>query len=55
LDYSLAIREGLFRHSAYPADESCKSYCSFRRICRKRASKQMSYAVAAAHGEGEES
>jgi ATP-dependent helicase/nuclease subunit B len=55
LDYSVAIREGLFRHSAYPADESCKSYCSFRRICRKRASKQMSYAVAAAHGEGEES
>ncbi len=37
-----AVRElqsGIFRHTRFPGDQQCKSYCQFRRICQKNVAK----------------
>lgn len=34
-DYRHEILVGKFRHTRYPQDAACASYCQFRRICRK--------------------
>ncbi len=33
------IRQGEFRHTAYPDAPACESYCEFRRMCRKDVGK----------------
>lgn len=33
------IRQGEFRHTAYPDTPACESYCEFRRTCRKDLGK----------------
>lgn len=38
-DYVERIRSGQFRHTRYPEEAACESYCEFRRICRKDVGK----------------
>ena len=38
-DYVERIRSGQFRHTRYPEESACESYCEFRRICRKDVGK----------------
>ena len=33
------IRNGVFRHTKYPENAGCESYCAFRRICQKNTGK----------------
>jgi len=35
-----SFAEGIFRHSAQPEKEFCKSFCTFKRMCQKHPDKQ---------------
>ncbi len=34
-----SIQQGIFRHTKYPDEAHCKTYCEFRRICQKNVGK----------------
>ena len=34
-----ALRQGQFRHTAFPDDDRCNKYCDYRRICQKVTGK----------------
>jgi hypothetical protein len=43
-EYVNKIGKGDFRHTRYPLDDRCKSYCAYNRICRKDPAKMLAMA-----------
>ena len=43
-DYVGQIRVGSYRHTRFPTDDGCRTYCEFRRMCRKDVRKLLDVA-----------